>query len=591
MKNMKRTHKRFLSLLLALVMVLGMMPGHTLAAESEGSEVDLGLTVTARYMTNRLSWNAESGVTYQVERSADNRSWEPIGTAATGAYLDEDADLGTRYFYRVTTGTTRTAGVQGAKTGMTALKELAVLFYEGNDEVTFNGSNKAAIAQGDEAAALNALESGTIIYKACFNNVSGKQAVLGTDNGLFVGSDGTKFRHELGGTFMGSAAAANMTAGADNTAGFVYDDSDGHWALCSNGAAVTAVELDNTKYGLLTGVNASTYYAGGSSAHSFSGTINYILVLSEVLTDTELKTLTGLNLDHDEDAVTPLGTAIGQMFETSGEDDRSNSWMFDGGRTTVGSITEIGGIRNYAYQFEEYVRGIKMNAVSDGWNSRQRFIIIVGKAGQTLSDSLAAFDDRAAALDPRAAVYLVGQEDYEAGSEGIDAFKSDLLAYITKAVSLRDGNGFAVIQTPYPNPATENDELYAEAAREVVNGLTGRARSCTVLADHNAAVFSADCYNDDGSLSGTGHYEMGRQLSAATFGTSSGYQTVAALTEAAAPAAYSDVIPTITSENNALVISGLSDTEWVVEIALESYTLTRSAAGSSLTFDNLPAGA
>ena len=74
--------------------------------EGEPSEVDLGLTVTARYMTNRLSWNAESGVTYNVERSEDNHSWEKIGTAATGAYLDEDADMGTRYFYRVTTAGT-----------------------------------------------------------------------------------------------------------------------------------------------------------------------------------------------------------------------------------------------------------------------------------------------------------------------------------------------------------------------------------------------------------------------------------------------------------------------------------------------------
>jgi hypothetical protein len=78
------------------------------------------------------------------------------------------------------------------------------------------------------------------------------------------------------------------------------------------------------------------------------------------------------------------------MFETQGAANSSNTWMFDGGSTTVGSVTEIGGIRNYAYQFEEYVRGMKMNALSDGWGSRQRFVVIVGQAGQTLADSLAA---------------------------------------------------------------------------------------------------------------------------------------------------------------------------------------------------------
>ena len=587
---MEKNHKRFLSLLLAFVMVIGLMPVGVLAAETDSqADLDPGLTVIARYLTNRLTWDAD-GTTYAVERSEDGQAWEQLGTTDAGSWLDTDAGLGTRYSYRLTANGAATAGVQGEVTGMNALKEIAALFYEGNDSVAFDGSNKVLIAEGEEAAALNALQSGTIVYKAYFNNISGKKAVLGTDSGCYVGTDGSKFRHELGGGFMGNPTAANITAGADNTAGFVYDDRDGHWALTSNGAAPTTVDLDESKFGLMTAVNASCYYAGGSSNYGFSGTINYILILPEVLTDTELKTLTGLNLDHDEEAVAPLGTNIGQMFETQGADNRSNSWMFDGGRTTVGSVTEIGGVRNYAYQFEEYVRGIKMNALGDGWGSRQRFAIIVGKDGQTLSDSLAKFDERAAALDPRAAAYLIGEEDYEIGSEGIAAFKEDLRAYITKAVALRSGNGFAVIQTPYPNPDSANDELYAEAAREVVNALFGKARSCTVLVDHNAASFSAACYNADGSLSGMGHYVMGNQLSVATFGSASGYQAVADLTEVAAPASYSKDVPTVVSENNSLLISGLQDIAWTVEIALESYTKTCSSYGPVLVFENLPAG-
>ena len=191
-EHMKRTHQRFLSLLLALVMVFGLMPMGTLVIAAEGTGTDLGLTVTARYMTNRLTWNAESGVSYRVERSADNRSWEQLATVDAGSYLDETADMGTRYYYRLTTGDSQTAGVQGSVTGMAALKENAVLFYQGDDVVAFNGSNKVAIAEGEKAAELNAMNSGTILYKAHFNAVSGKQAVLGTDNGLFVGSHDTK---------------------------------------------------------------------------------------------------------------------------------------------------------------------------------------------------------------------------------------------------------------------------------------------------------------------------------------------------------------------------------------------------------------
>ena len=71
---MKKNSMRFLSLLLAFVMVIGLMPVTALAVESP--QADLGLTVTARYMTNRLSWNAAAGVTYTVERSVDGTIWE-----------------------------------------------------------------------------------------------------------------------------------------------------------------------------------------------------------------------------------------------------------------------------------------------------------------------------------------------------------------------------------------------------------------------------------------------------------------------------------------------------------------------------------
>ena len=88
---MGRKLNRFLSLLLAFVMVIGMMPASVRAAEGDPVE----LTVTARYSTNRLSWNAESGASYTVERSGDNETWETLATVSTGAYLDTNAGLGT----------------------------------------------------------------------------------------------------------------------------------------------------------------------------------------------------------------------------------------------------------------------------------------------------------------------------------------------------------------------------------------------------------------------------------------------------------------------------------------------------------------
>ena len=137
---MKHNAKRFLSLLLALVMVIGLMPMTAMAAEADGSGEMPQLTVIARYMTNRLTWDAD-GTTYAVERSEDEQAWEQIGTSDTGAYLDTDAGLGTRYSYRLTAEGRSSAAVRGGMTGMGALKEIAVLFYEGNDFVAFDGSN------------------------------------------------------------------------------------------------------------------------------------------------------------------------------------------------------------------------------------------------------------------------------------------------------------------------------------------------------------------------------------------------------------------------------------------------------------------
>ena len=133
---MKKNYKRFLSLLLSLVMVIGMLPMNTLAAE----QLDLGLEVIARYSTNRLTWQGESGVTYHIERSQDNQSWEEIGTSTTGSYLDTGAGLGTQYYYRLTTDDAGTDSVRGNVTGMSALRAIAVLFYEGNDETCVIGS-------------------------------------------------------------------------------------------------------------------------------------------------------------------------------------------------------------------------------------------------------------------------------------------------------------------------------------------------------------------------------------------------------------------------------------------------------------------
>ena len=286
-----------------------------------------------------------------------------------------------------------------------------------------------------------------------------------------------------------------------------------------------------------------------------------------------------------------LGENMSEMFN---KNDANNTWMFDGGVVTQGSVKDLNGARSYVYQFEEYIRWTQAS-IRDEWVTRHRFVFNVGKAGQTLADSLAKFDDRASKLDPRAAAYLIGKEDCQAGAAGIDAFKANLTEYIKKALNLRSNTGFAVIQTPYPSVA--NGELYAAAAREVVKSLDSSVIGHVQLVDHFASTNWDSAYvNANGNLTDRGHFELGKQFSEATFGSSVKYpaDSVPAnfpqLSYVNAPSRYSKDAATVTAGANSLSVvlpSGISAVTY--ELKTDSYTLTGTATESNFTIADLPA--
>lgn len=147
-----------------------------------------------------------------------------------------------------------------------------------------------------------------------------------------------------------------------------------------------------------------------------------------------------------------------------------------------------------------------------------------GKSGQSLADSLEAFDSRAQELDPRAAVYLVGAEDYDEGAEGIESFKEELREYIEKGLALRGGKGYVLIQTPVPaDGEDENVSLYAQAVREVLDSLDNSRKPRVQIVDHAAQKWEEECFNPDGSLNARGHLEMGRQICESLLGSADGY--------------------------------------------------------------------
>lgn len=223
------------------------------------------------------------------------------------------------------------------------------------------------------------------------------------------------------------------------------------------------------------------------------------------------------------------------MFDARSAYAGANSWVFTGGRAVQGSYKDNGGARNYIGQFEEYIRSTKENGVFVG---RQRHTISTAYEGQTLQNIVDTFATRIAdsanndaPLKPRAVAYMVGPEDYAAGTAGIDTFKANLKTLIQKSLALREGNGFAVIQTPYAtNDAATNTtiEAYVAAVNEVVQDADFTDRiGYIVVVDHYAqtkdnADFKATL-NADGYPNGKGHLELGRQLAAATIKTTDNF--------------------------------------------------------------------
>ena len=104
-------------------------------------------------------------------------------------------------------------------------------------------------------------------------------------------------------------------------------------------------------------------------------------------------------------------------------DAKDNTWLFGGGVETQGRFREIGGVRNYVRQFEEYIRWTKSEKNSDQPLTMQRYMINIGKEGLDAVAFAAKLPEYIKKTDPKAVCYMIGPEDYKKGEEGIAAFK------------------------------------------------------------------------------------------------------------------------------------------------------------------------
>lgn len=238
-------------------------------------------------------------------------------------------------------------------------------------------------------------------------------------------------------------------------------------------------------------------------------------------------------------------------------------------------------------------------------NGRQRYTINTGKAGQTLKDVVDNYQTLVTDYSPKAAAYLVGKEDYQAGEAGIASFQDSLRQFINLSLGLKEnGKGFAVIQKPF---AVKDDAvnatimLYCKAVDEVVKEYEDESEKLDriVVVDHFAQTNQDDFKNnklkDGQTLNAAGHFEIGKQFSAATIKTTDSYPgngVTLNLKEEEQPDVYLNVLPVVTAENAGLhvQIPETNETSWRYELSIGDKKITGSADGNTFTITGAESG-
>lgn len=287
---------------------------------------------------------------------------------------------------------------------------------------------------------------------------------------------------------------------------------------------------------------------GGLSGDSYFKSTNYANLNGEI---SELKIQGGLAPDSSAGS----GFSSGMFSEAA-----DNTWLFGGGIETQGRFAEIGGIRNYIGQFEEFMRW-RCGGSSEAPLPMQRYVINAGKEGCDAVQFAANLETYIKKTDPKAVSYLIGPEDYRKGEEGIAAFKTAVASIIQTSLGMKGGNGgYVVIQLPHAvtdAEMSENVSAYAAAAREVYNEVASDEEKAErmALVDHLAATQEANFKTENLTgdlLNAKGHLEIARQLTQTVRGSTNNFPEITkSFTAEEAPDVYRKEIPeAVVSQNN-----------------------------------------
>ena len=347
----------------------------------------------------------------------------------------------------------------------------------------------------------------------------------------------------------------------------------------------------------------SEAYTAANSFVNENATVLYAAVLYNAIED--LKTEIN-NLENH--GLTVLGNGIRDAENGMFNSGTDNTWLFGGGVEAQGRFSEVGSIRNYVGQFEEYIRWIHASA-SNEWQKRQRYVVNVGKNGVDAASFAENLDSYIEKTDPKAIAYLIGPEDYKKGESGKAAFETAIRTIMEKSLAVRDNKGFFVIQMPHA--AKNEDEaaivkLYANAAKNVLRSYISAdetLRDRIVLVDHlattNTANFKTNYLTKDGWLNAGGHIQIAKELAKATFGSDNAFPAITNWTRKEAPESYAGIRPAVTAEGSGKLkitipesVSGeVSEWKYILEVGeMELSGTAKEEAGRTFTIEGVPEG-
>lgn len=493
-----------------------------------------------------------------------------------------------------------------------SLKDNAALWvqYDTEDAQTFDGTRVEDYSA--QAEAVHKIKYGSIILRFKADPQMGSNCVIfgakdkTISTTLSTGSDCASFFLENTSSFRFGYKHTIASYKQIN-----YNDGEWHCIVLSSSAdkamrlTIDGAEVWNntvaSNAGLFSAMNVLDQLtvgghkaADGTVENGFQGQISHVVVTEEEVSDADAIAISRAGCSIK----VTCGANIGSMFNTEAD----NSWVFVGGTDVEGGFLQTRGMRTYIGQFEEYIRAKMAGSPTD--NTRQRQTINVGKAGRTLSEILTDWDSLVTAYSPKAVSYFVGKEDYGKGTDHIQTFKTELKQFIEKSLAEKSGKGFAVIQKPYATASAEDNkiiEAYCAAVDEVVASYenTPVKYANIVVVDHYTNTKSDSSWseklNADGYLNGKGHFEIGKQLAAATIKTTDGFPNSSVTLdyqEVSQSEAYLDVQPTAKAGDKKLEVTipeGYGDS-WKYQLTIGDVVIEDQVSGNQFTIENLKNG-